>query len=188
MRIHHAACWSRREFLRGLTLAGTVGLLGLYPRLVAAEPPPETTKIRLVQISGICIAPQYVAEELLRAEGFTEVQYVKRENTQKALASGEVDISMAFVAPSIIQVDTGAPACPPRRGPCGLLRGVRDGPGARDPRPEGENRRRARAWVRAPGWHSPQPSQCDSWPGGRLTPWWASHQFHRNCGRSGLGT
>jgi NitT/TauT family transport system substrate-binding protein len=109
MRIHHAACWSRREFLRGLTLAGTVGLLGLYPRRVAAEPPPETTKIRLVQISGICIAPQYVAEELLRAEGFTEVQYVKLENTQKALASGQVDISMAFVAPSIIQVDTGAP-------------------------------------------------------------------------------
>ena len=25
---------------------------------------------------GICIAPQYVAEELLRAEGFTDVRYV----------------------------------------------------------------------------------------------------------------
>jgi hypothetical protein len=109
MRIHHAACWSRREFLRGLTLAGTAGLLGLYPRAVVAEPPPETTKIRLIQISGICIAPQYVAEELLRAEGFTEVQYIKLENTQKALASGQVDVSMAFVAPSIIQVDTAAP-------------------------------------------------------------------------------
>jgi hypothetical protein len=26
-------------------------------------------------MAGICIAPQYVAEEFLRLEGFTEVQY-----------------------------------------------------------------------------------------------------------------
>jgi NitT/TauT family transport system substrate-binding protein len=61
--------WSRREFLGGLTLAGTAGLLGLQPGPVAAEPPPETTKIKLIKISGICIAPQYVAEELLQARG-----------------------------------------------------------------------------------------------------------------------
>jgi hypothetical protein len=52
--------WSRREFLRGLILAGTAGLFGLYLRPIAAEPPPETTTIRLVKIPGICIAPQYV--------------------------------------------------------------------------------------------------------------------------------
>jgi NitT/TauT family transport system substrate-binding protein len=101
--------WTRRRFLGGLTLAGTAGLLGLTPGPVAAEPPPETTRIRLIQLSGICIAPQYVAEELLRAEGFAEVQYVKRDDTQKALASGEVDISMGFVVPFITHLDTGAP-------------------------------------------------------------------------------
>jgi NitT/TauT family transport system substrate-binding protein len=51
-----------------------------------------------------------VAEELLRGEGFTEVQYVKFvANPYKAFASGEIDISMAFVAPFIVQVDTGFP-------------------------------------------------------------------------------
>jgi len=69
--------WSRRKFLGGLTLAGTAGLLGLHPMPVAAEPPPETTMLRLTQTPAICLAPQYVAAELLRGEGFTEVQYVK---------------------------------------------------------------------------------------------------------------
>jgi NitT/TauT family transport system substrate-binding protein len=100
----------RREFLQVLTLAGTAGLLGLRPRAVAAEPPPETTKIRLAQVSGICIAPQYVAEEILRSEGFTDVQYVKSiTNPYKAFAAGEIDITMAFIAPFIVQVDTGLP-------------------------------------------------------------------------------
>jgi NitT/TauT family transport system substrate-binding protein len=87
----HAEGWSRREFL-GLTLAGTAGLLGLRPEPVAAEPP-ETTMLRLVQIpTRICEAPQYVAEDLLRSEGFTEVQYIKKGETsgaESALASGE---------------------------------------------------------------------------------------------------
>src|SRR5262247_3137143 len=94
------ARWSRRQLLGGLTLAGTAGLLSLHPRPVAAEPPPETTRIRLHKMAGICIAPQYVAEELLYAEGFTEVQYVEVELTEltraiyRLLASGAVDISM----------------------------------------------------------------------------------------------
>jgi NitT/TauT family transport system substrate-binding protein len=34
-------------------------------------------RFRLDQTGAICIAPQFVAEELLRGEGFTDVQYVK---------------------------------------------------------------------------------------------------------------
>jgi NitT/TauT family transport system substrate-binding protein len=49
MHTQHARRLSRRRFLGGLTLAGTAGLLGLHPKSVAAEPPPETTKITLVQ-------------------------------------------------------------------------------------------------------------------------------------------
>ena len=77
---------SRREFLRGLTLAG---FLGLVPRQVSAEPPPETTRLRLPKTAGICSAPQYVAAELLSLEGFTEVQYVEVEisSVQRHLAS-----------------------------------------------------------------------------------------------------
>src|ERR1700754_1273492 len=71
--------FSRRKFLGGITLAGTAGLLGWNAE--AAEPPPETTRIRLVKIPSICQAPQYVAEELLRNEGVTEVRYVQKEGT-----------------------------------------------------------------------------------------------------------
>jgi hypothetical protein len=39
---------TRREFARGLTLAGTAGALGMRPTVGAAEPPPETTIIKLL--------------------------------------------------------------------------------------------------------------------------------------------
>ena len=102
-------------------------MLGPLPRWVAAEPPPETTRIRLHKMAGICIAPQYVAEEFLHAEGFTDVQYVAAEPTEltraiyRLLASGALDISMAFAPPFIIQVDAGAPVVLLGGCPCRLL-------------------------------------------------------------------
>jgi len=101
--------WSRREFVAGLSAVGTAGVLGVRP--AAAEPAPETTRLRLSQIAGICVAPQYVAQELLRIEGFTNVQYVNipETNPYPAFVSGEVDISMAFVAPFLVQLDAGLP-------------------------------------------------------------------------------
>jgi NitT/TauT family transport system substrate-binding protein len=111
MRNQHTQRWRRRAFLGGLTLAGTVGLLGLRPRPAGAEPPPETTKLTLVQVTGLCVAPQYLAEELLAGEGFTEVRYLQTEGSDeyRILASGEAQISMAFVAPFLMSVDTGHP-------------------------------------------------------------------------------
>ncbi|HEV8642581.1 MAG TPA: hypothetical protein VGV13_15935 [Methylomirabilota bacterium] len=65
---------SRREFLRGLTVAGPATVLASRSERAAAEPPPETTTLRLAQTPfGVCIAPQYLAEELLRSEGFTDI-------------------------------------------------------------------------------------------------------------------
>ena len=100
---------SRRQFLGGLTLAGTAGLIGLHARPVVAEPPPETTRLRLAQSPAICISPLYVARELLPGEGFTDAQYVKigRELFTQAVASGEVDIAMNFVGPLLIPVEAG---------------------------------------------------------------------------------
>src|SRR6266446_5943387 len=112
MRPQHARPFSRRRFLGELTLVGTAGLLGLHPRRAAAEPPPETTRLRLEKMTGICIAPQYVAEELLQVEGFSEVQDVEMGLTSalyQHLASGALVISMAFTPQFIIQVDAGAP-------------------------------------------------------------------------------
>jgi hypothetical protein len=74
---------TRREFVSGLTLAGTAGLLGTPPDTIAAESPPETPRIRLVQDPSVCLAPLFVAEELLRAEGFAEVEYVPIEGGVK---------------------------------------------------------------------------------------------------------
>jgi NitT/TauT family transport system substrate-binding protein len=103
--------WSRREFLTTTALAGTAALLGLPSESHAAERPPETTRIRLTSIPGVCVAPQYVSEELLRVEGFTDVQYVKvkLDGLYKAFASGDVDISMAYAPPFIIQIEAGEP-------------------------------------------------------------------------------
>jgi NitT/TauT family transport system substrate-binding protein len=112
MSAQHTAGWTRRAFLGGLTLAGTAGVLGLYARPVAAEPPPETTTLRLDQRDSLCAAPQYIAQELLRGEGFTDVRYVSMDGAhqaQQAVAAGELDISVSFVAPAIIQLDAGEP-------------------------------------------------------------------------------
>ena len=109
MSTQRARRFSRRRFLGGVTLAGTAGLLGLHTRRVAAEPPPETTRIRLVRVPSICQAPSYVAEALLRSEGFTEVHYLKEVGsvqTRRALASGEADLSMTFIGPLVIQAET----------------------------------------------------------------------------------
>ena len=74
MRTQPARGLSRRRFLREVTLAGTAGLLGWHPRSATAEPPPETTTLRLIYSPGLCLSPMYVAEELLQGEGFTTVQ------------------------------------------------------------------------------------------------------------------
>jgi NitT/TauT family transport system substrate-binding protein len=102
---------SRRRFLADAAMAGAAGVVGL-PRPLHAEPPPETTTIRLAKIPGICLAPQYVAGELLRAEGFGDVRYLSVgagiENARK-MAAGEIDFSMNFVAPLLIPIAEGEP-------------------------------------------------------------------------------
>ena len=100
----------RRAFLRGIAATAAATTFG-RPRPAGAEPPPETTKLRLAQISGICVAPQYVAAELLQLEGFKDIQYVTSPDTKTfvSVASGDVDLSMVFVAPLVLQVDAGVP-------------------------------------------------------------------------------
>ena len=66
---------TRRDFLASLSAAGAAGLLGARASL-ADEGPPETTTIRLAYYPASARRPVLVAEELLRAEGFTDVRYV----------------------------------------------------------------------------------------------------------------
>ena len=102
--------WTRRDFLSAAALAGTGAVLGLRSESLAAEPPPETPRIKLAYHSrSLCHAPLYVAEDFLRGEGFTDVQYVKTTGVEKALAAGEVDVATHFCGPLAIQVDKGDP-------------------------------------------------------------------------------
>src|SRR2546428_39022 len=93
MRTQHARRCSRRRFLGELTLAGTAGLLGLHARRVAAEPPPETTRIRLVRIPSICQAPAYVG--LDPRKDINVVTHPGPESIQ-LLSEGKIDASLGF--------------------------------------------------------------------------------------------
>ena len=101
---------SRRRFLATVSAAGAAAVMGLS-RSFAQEAPPETTTIRLAKNDGICIAPQYVANELLRLEGFTEIQHVTRLPSvmSTAIGRGDVDFSMEFAAQLIPAIETGVP-------------------------------------------------------------------------------
>ena len=103
---------NRREFMRSAALAGAASALGYAPELLAAEPPAETTRLRIAKIPSACRSPEWIAEPLLRAEGFTDVQYTHVAGTagvEKGLASGEIDISGHFAAPVILRIEAGDP-------------------------------------------------------------------------------
>jgi len=99
----------RRSLLQALAGSGILAATG--PAL-GAEPPPETRRIRLPKVPNVCWAPAYVAEELLRAEGFSDVRFVQYESSAYpygGMVAGEIDFFMAFVAPTIRQIDLGNP-------------------------------------------------------------------------------
>jgi NitT/TauT family transport system substrate-binding protein len=105
------ASQNRRRFLATLTSVGAASLVGAQGSF-AQEPPPETTTVRLGKIYGICIAPQLVAEELLRGEGFTDIRYVATEagiSGALALARGEFDFTTNYAPPLAIAIDAGEP-------------------------------------------------------------------------------
>src|SRR6516164_119372 len=99
---------TRRRVLATLSSAAAAGLVG--GKVSAQEAPPETTTIRLGKIPGICIAPQYIAEELLRIEGFSEVRYVDLplDLVHRAVGSS-IDLSIGFIAQYIIELDLDTP-------------------------------------------------------------------------------
>jgi NitT/TauT family transport system substrate-binding protein len=102
---------TRRRFLTALSAVSAAGLVRA-PRAPAAEALLETTTVRLAKTDGICIAPQYIADELLRAEGFTDVRYVDVPETTtrvEAIARGTLDFSANFAAPLIVAVAAGEP-------------------------------------------------------------------------------
>ena len=101
---------TRRHFLTTLSLASAASLLGAPPAPEAAEPL-ETTTVRLNKNPGICIAPLYFAEELLRTEGFTDIHYVETPTVanEEAVAGGQVDFAPAYGPVLIPKIERGVP-------------------------------------------------------------------------------
>jgi NitT/TauT family transport system substrate-binding protein len=105
--------WSRRKFLGGLALAGTAAALGLRPGpgMASVEPPPETTRLRIRKGDPACWAPIYVAEPLLREEGFTDVQYVSGQTADETRMAreGAIDLSSGFSVVSMLNLERQQP-------------------------------------------------------------------------------
>ncbi|MEA2984056.1 MAG: NitT/TauT family transport system substrate-binding protein [Alphaproteobacteria bacterium] len=99
---------TRRCFLGGLSASGAASLCGGVS--IAAEPPPETTTIRLPFIPAACTGPLFMAEDLLREEGFTDVQYVPATMVSVGMvAEGAVDLSMEAGFDYLPLMDTDLP-------------------------------------------------------------------------------
>ena len=100
---------SRRCFL-ATAAAAAAGLLR-WPPALAAEGALETTSVRLVNDGSICIAPEYAAEDLLRAEGFTDIRYLRVPQSafEATMARREVDFSTDYAAKHISTIDAGVP-------------------------------------------------------------------------------
>lgn len=105
--------WTRRATIGGLAAGAGVGLVGLLSEKVSAEPPPEVTKIRIIQEEGVpvlCWAPQYLAMDFLRMEGFEEVELgdFHGSNNAYALAENVADIAVPLATDIAIEADRGA--------------------------------------------------------------------------------
>lgn len=71
----------------------------------------ETTTIKVARLPSICLAPWYVAEDLLRADGFTDIRYVEMTAGElpKRLSAGDIDLASGFAAVSVNAIDKGNP-------------------------------------------------------------------------------
>jgi NitT/TauT family transport system substrate-binding protein len=99
---------TRRRFLATMSAAGAATFLR-PPRADTAESPLETATVRLLKTPGICLAPQYLSEELLRAEGFTHIEYVEEPDYNAALPRGQVDFTMNYATNFVRSIDAGLP-------------------------------------------------------------------------------
>jgi NitT/TauT family transport system substrate-binding protein len=110
---------TRRRFLTSLAAAGAAGLAHASGAR-GAEGALETTTVRIDKDRSTCAAPQDVAEELLRAEGFTDIRYVEMEPYRPAavlgqnplvlaIERGEVDFGMNFPVLFVPGIEAGAP-------------------------------------------------------------------------------
>ncbi len=109
--VHDMSKTTRREFATGMALTAAAAILGVSAKPADAEPPLETTRLTLGRYpyDHACLAPQWVAEDLLRAEGFTDIQYRTTADALGELALGKLDFGGADVMSLLLSLDAGQP-------------------------------------------------------------------------------
>jgi len=104
---------ARRQLLGSAITLGAASFLGI-PSAAAADAPPETKRIRLVLAEDTCFAPQLLSEEMLRLEGFTQVEYVRMNyeehpSTGAVVAAGKADFTQDAALSFVSLIDGGKP-------------------------------------------------------------------------------
>lgn len=104
---------NRRGFLAGAAAAGAAGFLGATAR-AQAEAPPETTSVRLPAFPKVsdCMTPIYISQNLLRAEGFTDVTLVTKgtgPDSSDWIEHGELDFDWNYPPAHIRSIAKGVP-------------------------------------------------------------------------------
>jgi NitT/TauT family transport system substrate-binding protein len=102
--------FTRRDFVAGVSALGAASVLGI-PSSASAEPPPETRRLTLFRSPAVCIAPQYIAEVLLRAEGFHELAYldVPENDPGPFVGPGKADFDADTVTGILTYLNASAP-------------------------------------------------------------------------------
>jgi len=107
----------RRRVLQGLgafslSLAGGSLLAGCANQVVpffasSTGSRPETTTIRLPAGFATCVAPEHLAADLLRADGFTDVKHVATTDAELVpmVCAGDIDVAMQTAAITITEAD-----------------------------------------------------------------------------------
>jgi len=98
----------RRRFLTNASALAAASFLGVT-HAAQRDRPPEISKLRLTSAPAICFAPQYLAEELLRLEGFSEVSYVERPagaTVIDAIEADKADMTMDAAPAVVYAMDT----------------------------------------------------------------------------------
>jgi NitT/TauT family transport system substrate-binding protein len=99
---------ARRRFLAGLSGVGIAALLR-EPALAAGERL-DTTSVRLPAAGSICMAPQHLVTELLRAEGFTDIRLVPHGpdvTVPDQIAQGAIDFGGNYASTLVSGIDRG---------------------------------------------------------------------------------
>lgn len=99
---------TRRDLVGTLSSVVAVTLGGRPWSVRADEAPPETTTLRLGVDPSACLAPQSIAADLLRLEGFSDVRYLAQTDIE-GVSRGDIDFWLESGPGLAVLLDAGRP-------------------------------------------------------------------------------